>query len=140
MGRSAHPQQKKQEVRVSETALRVSFLWQAATVLCAASSQRDDALNSLSKWYMREQREVCFVEQTQVDKDAKREMCRKCRRIWVPDRSGRPPVTIRKGRQKISITCGDCDAVKGLPLNTKYRSRNEKQQAAAEVKPAQRPG
>ncbi|KAH7719341.1 RNAse P [Aphelenchoides avenae] len=121
MGRSAHPQQKNQEPRVSETALRVSFLQQAATVFCAASSQRDDALNSLSKWYMREQREVCFVEQTHVDKDAKRTVCRKCRRIWVPDRSGRPPLTIRKGRQKMWATCGDCDAVKGLPLNTKYR-------------------
>ncbi|KAH7698269.1 RNAse P, partial [Aphelenchoides avenae] len=135
MGRSAHPQQKKQEPRVSETALRVSFLQQAATVLCAASSQRDDALNALSKWYMREQREVCFVEQTQVDKDAKRAVCRKCRRIWVPDRSGRPPLTIRKGRQKIWATCGGCDAAKGLPLNTKYRSRNEKQRTAAEANP-----
>lgn len=90
-------------------------------------------MNTLSKWYLREQREVCFVEQAQVDRDAKRLVCRKCRRLWVPDRSERAPVTLRKGRKKLMATCGDCGAAKGIPLNTKYLSRNEKQQAAAEA-------
>uniref|UniRef100_A0A914DFY8 Uncharacterized protein n=1 Tax=Acrobeloides nanus TaxID=290746 RepID=A0A914DFY8_9BILA len=95
--------------RLNESALRVSFLCEAAALLIQNSSSKSDAFNALSKLYVNEVKEVCFVEQLRVDKSVKRMFCSKCKRFWLPDKSNKSPFLIHRGNKCLTRKCRDCE-------------------------------
>lgn len=113
-------------MRARESTFRLSFLEQAALILAQQSVSKDDILSHLSKVYLKNLQEISYAEQIQLSTDFKRNICKKCFRIWTTTCGRQPVISIGKGRKKVYRKCLDCGETTGFVANPKYLSRNEK--------------
>jgi RNase P subunit RPR2 len=129
MGRSGNPKHKPQEInqhpKPNETALRISFLQQAAKLMAEKSESKNDTPSLLSKLYMEELHEVRNIHQTLLSKDIRRSYCRHCNRLWIPNRTRDNGIDV-KITKRIYRQCKDCGSISSFVRNPKYCSRNEK--------------
>ncbi|KAI1701762.1 RNAse P rpr2/Rpp21/SNM1 subunit domain-containing protein [Ditylenchus destructor] len=114
------------QVRGKEQILRMSFLEQAALLLAQQSTSIDDTPSQLSKMYVKEIREISYAELIQLDTQFKRNICKKCFRIWAPVAGKYQTVSFRKGRKRIYRKCLDCGKTTGFVADPKFVPRNEK--------------
>ncbi|VDN26364.1 unnamed protein product [Gongylonema pulchrum] len=107
---------------------RSNFLYNAACSLCAQSSG-DDALERLSRHYVREMKKLCLVEMVRREKDFARTICSRCGNIFMARCSGAQSMSIRLNKRKQLVrTCLKCGSKKRFVTNREYLSRNEQHQ------------
>lgn len=58
--------------------------------------------------------------------NSKRNICKHCQRIWLPDNSGDSGFRIVKRGRKLFKICTDCQHIKIFVMDPNYKSRNEK--------------
>ncbi|EFO27107.1 hypothetical protein LOAG_01376 [Loa loa] len=112
---------------------RCNYLYRAASLLCSQSSG-NNGLETLSKLYLREMKELCLVEMIRLEKDFGRTICKHCKNIFVARFDGTQSITVRLNKKKQMIrTCLNCGAKKHFLRNTRYLSRNERDQHQIET-------
>lgn len=98
---------------------RCNYLYKAASLLCSREfficlisnvsskellniqehffleSSRNSGLETLSKLYLREMKELCLVEMIRLEKDFGRTICKRCKNIFVARLDGTQSIIIR---------------------------------------------
>ncbi|KAI1717871.1 RNAse P rpr2/Rpp21/SNM1 subunit domain-containing protein [Ditylenchus destructor] len=109
-------------MRARESTFRLTFLEQAALILAQQSVSKDDILSHLSKIYLKDLQEISYAEQIQLSTDFKRNICKKCFRIWTTTCGRQPVISMRKGRKKVYRKCLDCGETTGFVANANNNS------------------
>ncbi|KAI1701760.1 RNAse P rpr2/Rpp21/SNM1 subunit domain-containing protein [Ditylenchus destructor] len=117
------------QVRGKEQILRMSFLEQAALLLAQQSTSIDDTPSQLSKIYVKEIREISYAELIQLDTQFKRNICKKCFRIWAPVAGKYQTMSFRKGRKRIYRKCLDCGNTTGFVADPKEMPKESRKRA-----------
>ncbi|CAG9535917.1 unnamed protein product [Cercopithifilaria johnstoni] len=116
---------------------RCNYLYRAASLLCSQSSG-NSGLETLSKLYLREMKELCSVEMIRLEKDFGRTICKRCKNIFIARLDGTQSITVRLNKKKEMVrTCLSCGAKKRFLRNSKYLSRNERDQHQTETEKQQ---
>ncbi|EJW88839.1 hypothetical protein WUBG_00246 [Wuchereria bancrofti] len=124
---------KTRPPRPNEFHYRCNHLYMAASLLCSQSSG-NSGLETLSKIYLREMKELCSVEMVRLEKDFGRTICKRCKNIFVARLDGTQSITVKLNRKKQMIrTCLSCGAKKRFARNSTYLSRNERNQHQIEI-------
>ncbi|OZC08920.1 RNAse P Rpr2/Rpp21 subunit domain protein [Onchocerca flexuosa] len=112
---------------------RCNYLYRAASLLCSQSSD-NNGLETLSKLYLREMKELCLVEMIRLEKDFGRTICKRCKNIFVARFNGTQSIMIRFNKKKQMVrTCLSCGAKKHFLKNSRYLSRNERDHYQIEI-------
>uniref|UniRef100_A0A0R3RTT5 Rpr2-domain-containing protein n=1 Tax=Elaeophora elaphi TaxID=1147741 RepID=A0A0R3RTT5_9BILA len=112
---------------------RCNYLYKAASLLCSQSSG-NSGLETLSKLYLREMKELCLVEMVRLEKDFGRTICKRCKNIFVARLDDTQSITVRLNKKKQMIrTCLSCGTKKRFLRNSRYLSRNERDQNQTET-------
>ncbi|KAL3998002.1 RNAse P Rpr2/Rpp21/SNM1 subunit domain family protein [Acanthocheilonema viteae] len=124
---------KTRSLKPNEFHYRCNYLYGAASLLCSQSSG-NIGLETLSKLYLREMKELCLVEMIRLEKDFGRTICKRCKNIFIARLDGTQSITVRLNKKKQMVrTCLSCGAKKRFLRNTKYLSRNEQDQYQKET-------
>ncbi|KAI6182699.1 hypothetical protein M3Y97_00408900 [Aphelenchoides bicaudatus] len=113
----------------ASSAMRVSFLEQAAMLLARKSSEKGDVLKVLSMSVANELCEISYVEQIRPSTQIKRSICKKCKVYLVPYRDGKPAIEVKRKKNRLIRKCLNCDQELSYQWNPKYKSRNEKEKS-----------
>uniref|UniRef100_A0A8R1TUG7 Uncharacterized protein n=1 Tax=Onchocerca volvulus TaxID=6282 RepID=A0A8R1TUG7_ONCVO len=128
---------KTRSFKPNEFHYRCNYLYRAASLLCSQSSG-NSGLETLSKLYLREMKELCLVEMIRLEKDFGRTICKCCKNIFVARLNGTQSIMIRFNKKKQMIrTCLSCGAKKHFLRNSRYLSRNERNHNQIEIEKRQ---
>ncbi|KAM3715856.1 Ribonuclease P protein [Dirofilaria immitis] len=128
---------KTQLSKPNEFHYRCNYLYRAASLLCSQSPV-NSGLETISKFYLREMKELCLGEMVRLEKDFGRTICKRCKNIFVARFDGTQSITIRLNKKKQMIRiCLSCGAKKHFLRNSRYISRNERCRHQAEAEKQQ---
>ncbi|MCP9260888.1 hypothetical protein DINM_004292 [Dirofilaria immitis] len=86
---------KTQLSKPNEFHYRCNYLYRAASLLCSQSPV-NSGLETISKFYLREMKELCLGEMVRLEKDFGRTICKRCKNIFVARFDGTQSITIRQ--------------------------------------------
>uniref|UniRef100_A0A915PM01 Uncharacterized protein n=1 Tax=Setaria digitata TaxID=48799 RepID=A0A915PM01_9BILA len=85
---------KTKSPKPNEFHYRCNYLYKAATLLSSQSSN-ENGLETLSRLYLHEMKELCLVEMIRLEKDFARTICKRCKNVFVARLDGTQSIAVR---------------------------------------------